>query len=82
MEPPSREGHSGRFRRAPQANKHDGGRLVDTMPLIRLLWMCTIGLVLAVCIYALALLFAVTIIGLPVAAALMVIGTRVLTLRL
>jgi uncharacterized membrane protein YccF (DUF307 family) len=48
---------------------------------MRLLWMCTIGAVLAVGIYAVALLFAVTIIGLPIALVLFVIGTRVLTMR-
>jgi uncharacterized membrane protein YccF (DUF307 family) len=51
------------------------------VPVIRLLWMLSIGLVLAVPIYGLACLFAVTIIGIPVAIALFVIGTRVLTLR-
>ena len=35
------------------------------MPLIRLVWMFTIGAILAIGIYALALLFAVTIIDLP-----------------
>jgi uncharacterized membrane protein YccF (DUF307 family) len=53
----------------------------EGVPLIRLLWMCTIGAVLAVGIYAVALLFAVTIIGLPIALVLFVIGTRVLTMR-
>ena len=51
------------------------------MPIIRLVWMCTIGAILAAMIYAVALLFAVTIIGLPVALVLFVIGTRILTLR-
>jgi uncharacterized membrane protein YccF (DUF307 family) len=37
------------------------------MPLIRVVWMCTIGAILAAMIYTLALLFAITIIGLPVA---------------
>ena len=58
-----------------------GSRHLGAMPLIRLLWMCTIGAILAIGIYALALLFAVTIVGLPVALVLFVIGTRVVTLR-
>jgi len=52
------------------------------MLLLRLLWMFSAGLVLAVPFYALACLFAVTIIGLPVAIALFVIGTRIQTLRI
>ena len=51
------------------------------MPLVRLLWMCSIGAILAAGIYALAILCALTIIGLPLALVLFVIGTRVLTLR-
>ena len=51
------------------------------MALVRLLWMLTAGLVLAIPIYAIGCLFALTIIGIPVAMALFVIATRVLTLR-
>lgn len=51
------------------------------MPLVRLVWMCSIGLVLAAAIYTLAILFALSVVGLPVGIALFVVGTRVLTLR-
>ena len=54
---------------------------LGAMPLVRLLWMCSIGAILAVGIYALAILCALTIIGLPLGLVLFVIGTRVLTLR-
>jgi hypothetical protein len=43
--------------------------------------MCSIGLLIAVPIYALGCLFAITILGIPVAMALFVIATRILTLR-
>jgi uncharacterized membrane protein YccF (DUF307 family) len=51
------------------------------MPIVRVLWMFSIGAILAAGIYALAILCALTIIGLPLALVLFVIGTRVLTLR-
>ena len=51
------------------------------MPIIRLVWMLTIGLVLGTFCYAVGLLLIATIIGAPLGLALMVIGRRIQTLR-
>ena len=51
------------------------------MPIIRLVWMLTIGLVLGACFYAAGLLLIATIVGAPLGLALMVIGRRIQTLR-
>ena len=56
-------------------------RLDRDMPIIRLVWMLTIGLVLGVLFYAAGLLLIATIIGAPLGLALLVIGRRIQTLR-
>ena len=52
------------------------------MTIVRIVWMLTLGIPLALLIYTLALLCAVTIIGIPLAGVLVIIGNRVLTLSL
>jgi uncharacterized membrane protein YccF (DUF307 family) len=52
------------------------------MPLIRLVWMLTFGLVLGALLYTLAIVACMTVIGLPIGLALFVVGTKVLTLRI